>query len=107
MCLLQQKYPFIRQFPEKYHVTQLSLQRNQEFPLQSTAAMTCLMLCQGCEGSLCLEFWGLFRGYINSRALRKEAVAAVAAVAAIAFCCSLVVGLLVPHWRYSDKEDQT
>ena len=30
-CLLQHKHPLIRQFPEKHHMTQLSLQRNQKF----------------------------------------------------------------------------
>ena len=54
--------------------------------------MTCLVLLQGCDfdswNSLCLEFWGLFRGYINVRVLRKVAAvppavtfAAVVAVA--------------------------
>ena len=33
MCLLQQKHPLIRQFPEKHHMTQLSFQRNQKFSL--------------------------------------------------------------------------
>jgi hypothetical protein len=32
--LLQQKYPLIRQFPEKHHMIQVTLQRNQNFPLQ-------------------------------------------------------------------------
>jgi hypothetical protein len=32
--LLQQKHPLIRQFPEKHHVTQSSLQRNQKPPPQ-------------------------------------------------------------------------
>ena len=30
----QQKHSLIRQFPEKHHMTQLSFQRNQKFPLQ-------------------------------------------------------------------------
>jgi hypothetical protein len=30
MCLLQQKHPLIRQFPEKHHITQMGLQRNEE-----------------------------------------------------------------------------
>jgi hypothetical protein len=28
------KHPLLRQFPEKHHMTQLSLHRNQKFPLQ-------------------------------------------------------------------------
>jgi hypothetical protein len=33
-CLLQQKHILIRQFPEEDLMTQLSLQRNEKFPLQ-------------------------------------------------------------------------
>jgi hypothetical protein len=33
MCLFQQKHPLIRQLPENHHMTQLSLQRNQKYPL--------------------------------------------------------------------------
>ena len=33
MCLFPAKHPLIRQFPEKYHMTQLSFQRNQKFLL--------------------------------------------------------------------------
>ena len=34
MCLLQQKYPLIRLFPEKHHTTRKSHQRNKKVPLQ-------------------------------------------------------------------------
>jgi hypothetical protein len=34
------KHPLTRQLPEKYHLTQLSFQRNQKFPLKSTAKGT-------------------------------------------------------------------
>ena len=34
MCMLNQNQPLIRQFPEKHHMTQLSLLRNQKFPLK-------------------------------------------------------------------------
>jgi hypothetical protein len=39
VCLLQQKHPLLRQFPEKHHITQLSLQRNQKFPLQPSKSV--------------------------------------------------------------------
>ena len=43
------------------------------------------------EDSLCLEFWGLLRMYINHRGLRE-----VAAAAPLCCCCWIVVtGLLV------------
>ena len=35
-CIFLAKYPLLRQFPEKHHMAQLSLQRNQKFPLQLT-----------------------------------------------------------------------
>ena len=37
MCLLQQSIHSYDSFPEKYHMTQLSLQRNQKFPLHILA----------------------------------------------------------------------
>jgi hypothetical protein len=48
-CLLQQKHPLIRQFPEKHYMTQLSLRRNQTFPLQlfeSDTLEAYLKVCQ-------------------------------------------------------------
>jgi hypothetical protein len=33
MCLFSAKQPYISLFPEEYHMTQLSFQRNQKFPL--------------------------------------------------------------------------
>jgi hypothetical protein len=38
--LLQRKHPLIRQFPEKHHMIQLSLQRNQKFTLHPTPETT-------------------------------------------------------------------
>lgn len=32
-CLLHQRHPFIKPFPEKHHMTQASLLRKQKFPL--------------------------------------------------------------------------
>lgn len=43
-CLLQQKHPLIREFPEKHHVIQLSLQRNQKFPLQFVHLCLCVYM---------------------------------------------------------------
>ena len=34
LCLFSAKDPLIRQLPENHHMTQLNLQRNQNFPLQ-------------------------------------------------------------------------
>jgi hypothetical protein len=33
------KHPLIRQLPEKHHMTQLNLQRNQKFPLHQPKGM--------------------------------------------------------------------
>ena len=38
------KHLLMRQFPEKYHMTQLSLQQNQKFPLQVSCFWFCLLL---------------------------------------------------------------
>lgn len=50
MYLLKQKHHLTRQFPEKYHMTQLPFQRNQKFSLhpmpiyQFSCPITCILL---------------------------------------------------------------
>ena len=39
------KHPLIRQLPEKHHMTQLSLQRNQKFPLHESSFVTVFFFC--------------------------------------------------------------
>jgi hypothetical protein len=51
-CLHQQKHPPIRQFPEKYHMTQLSLQKNQKCPLRAGTEMILWLF-----SLLLLVFW--------------------------------------------------
>ena len=51
-CLFSAKHPLKRQFPEKHHMTQLSLQRNQKFPLQSSSIHTATYI------HLWYQLWG-------------------------------------------------
>jgi hypothetical protein len=51
MSLFSAKHLFIREFPEKHHMTQLNLQRNQKFPLQNGEGGTGYLLSLAYMGS--------------------------------------------------------
>ena len=58
MCLLQQKHPLITQFPEKHHMTQLSLQRNHEF---STSLVSERVVSRPNHWAVCLHLEFVFK----------------------------------------------